>query len=71
MTAAKHNQEHHEVVATYISELNRQFKTPKPTEHSYRPALQQLFDNLLPHLTASFELESLPVEHSQTCIHRL
>ncbi|MDR0498265.1 MAG: hypothetical protein LBH03_00845, partial [Holophagales bacterium] len=55
MAAAKYNQQHSEAISAYIAELNSQYKTPKPTEHSYRPALQQLFGNLLANLTASNE----------------
>lgn len=35
----------------YIKELNEQYKTGKATEHSYRPALKELLQTLLPELT--------------------
>ena len=38
----------HEVIATYITELNQQYATGKAHEHSYRLALQNLMNALLP-----------------------
>ncbi len=38
-------------VTEYIKELNAQYKTGKATEHSYRPALKELLQSLLPKLT--------------------
>lgn len=35
----------------YIKELNEQYKTGKATEHSYRPALKELLQSLLPKMT--------------------
>ena len=35
----------------YIKELNAQYKTGKATEHSYRPALKELLQSLLPKMT--------------------
>ena len=35
----------------YIKELNAQHKTGKATEHSYRPALKELLQSLLPKMT--------------------
>ena len=35
----------------YIKELNEQYKTGKATEHSYRPALKDLLQSLLPKMT--------------------
>ncbi|MCL1907734.1 MAG: hypothetical protein FWG12_00010 [Holophagaceae bacterium] len=55
MPATKHSQAPQEAIATYIAELNRQYSTPKPTEHSYRPALANLLLALLPHLNPSNE----------------
>lgn len=39
------------VVVGYIKELNAQYKTGKATEHSYRPALKELLQSLLPKMT--------------------
>lgn len=39
----------------YISELDCQFATGKATEHTYRPALQNLLAAMLPHITVSNE----------------
>jgi hypothetical protein len=55
MSASKLTLEHHEAITAYIAELNLQHSTPKPTEHSYRPALAQLLKSLLPHLNPSNE----------------
>lgn len=38
-------------VTEYIKELNAQYKTGKATEHSYRPALKELLQSLLPKMT--------------------
>lgn len=38
-------------LSEYIKELNSQYKTGKATEHSYRPALKELLQSLLPKLT--------------------
>ena len=38
-------------VIEYIKELNAQYKTGKATEHSYRPALKELLQSLLPKMT--------------------
>ena len=38
-------------VVEYIKELNAQYKTGKATEHSYRPALKELLQSLLPKMT--------------------
>ena len=38
-------------ISEYIKELNSQYKTGKATEHSYRPALKELLQTLLPELT--------------------
>ncbi len=38
-------------VTEYIKELNSQYKTGKATEHSYRPALKELLQSLLPKMT--------------------
>lgn len=38
-------------VTEYIKELNVQYKTGKATEHSYRPALKELLQSLLPKMT--------------------
>ena len=38
-------------VIEYIKELNEQYKTGKATEHSYRPALKELLQSLLPKMT--------------------
>ena len=38
-------------VTEYIKELNAQYKTGKATEHSYRPALKELLQSLLPRMT--------------------
>ena len=35
----------------YIKELNEQYKTGRATEHSYRPALKELLQSLLPKMT--------------------
>ncbi|MCL1892900.1 MAG: N-6 DNA methylase [Holophagaceae bacterium] len=42
-------------ITAYIAELNRQYASPKPTEHSYRPALAQLLKELLPQVNPSNE----------------
>ena len=55
MSVVKHNQAPQEAIVTYIAELNRQYSTPKPTEHSYRLALALLLRELLPHLNPSNE----------------
>jgi hypothetical protein len=55
MPATKHSQAPIDAITTYIAELNRQYSTPKPTEHSYRPALANLLLALLPHLNPSNE----------------
>lgn len=39
----------------YVTELNRQYQTGIAREHSYRPALQQLFATLLPDLVVTNE----------------
>ncbi|MDR0511128.1 MAG: hypothetical protein LBH06_08560 [Rikenellaceae bacterium] len=39
-------------VYEYISELDRQFQTGVAREHTYRPALKQLLEALLPNITA-------------------
>ena len=33
-------------VASYLTEVTRIYKTGEATEHSYRPALQALFERL-------------------------
>ena len=38
-------------VTEYIKELNAQYKTGKATEHSYRPALKEMLQSLLPKMT--------------------
>lgn len=38
-------------VVEYIKELNAQYKTGKATEHSYRPALKELVQSVLPKMT--------------------
>ncbi|MDR0499535.1 MAG: hypothetical protein LBH03_07400, partial [Holophagales bacterium] len=55
MTAVKHITEHQGAITAYIADLNIQYKTPKPTEHSYRHALARLLETLLPHLNPSNE----------------
>ena len=55
MPATKHSQAPIDAITTYIAELNRQYSTPKPTEHSYRLALALLLRELLPHLNPSNE----------------
>ena len=39
------------ILSKYIKELNAQFQTGKATEHSYRPALKELLQSLLPKMT--------------------
>lgn len=39
----------------YIDELNRQFKTGLAREHSYRPALKDLLQSLLPNMVVTNE----------------
>ncbi|MDR0499540.1 MAG: N-6 DNA methylase, partial [Holophagales bacterium] len=46
---------HHEAITAYVADLNVQFKSPKPTEHSYRPAFANLLKSLLSHLNPSNE----------------
>jgi hypothetical protein len=38
-------------VSAYLDEVNRQFRSGNATEHSYRPALFQLFGSIDPALT--------------------
>ena len=38
-------------ISEYIKELNAQYQTGKATEHSYRPALKELLQTLLPQMT--------------------
>jgi len=42
-------------ITQYITELNRLFKTGNVTEHSYRPALQRLLENLVSPLQVTNE----------------
>ncbi|MDE5578473.1 MAG: DNA methyltransferase, partial [Alistipes sp.] len=39
-------------IQEYISEIQKQFATGYAREHAYRPALKQLLETMLPHLTA-------------------
>ena len=40
---------------TYIDELNKQYKTGIAREHSYRPALKDLLQSLLPKMVVTNE----------------
>lgn len=42
-------------IEKYVAEISRQFATGKATEHSYRPALTDLLQALLPHYTVTNE----------------
>lgn len=42
-------------IEKYVAEISRQFATGKATEHSYRPALTDLLQTLLPHYTVTNE----------------
>lgn len=42
-------------VKEYIAEVNRQYQTGHATEHSYRPALQQLLSDMMPQVTVTNE----------------
>ncbi|MDR2561559.1 MAG: N-6 DNA methylase [Holophagales bacterium] len=53
--SAQSSHGHQEAIQAYIGELGAQRRTPKPTEHSYRPALARLLKELLPHLNPSNE----------------
>lgn len=43
------------IVATFIANIQTEFATGQATEHSYRPALKQLFDNVVEGVTAQNE----------------
>lgn len=42
-------------IEKYVAEISKQFATGKATEHSYRPALTDLLQALLPHYTVTNE----------------
>ena len=42
-------------LASYINELNQQYKTGIAREHSYRPALKNLLQSLLPKMVVTNE----------------
>ena len=44
-----------EDIKNYIAELNRIYKSGNATEHTYRPALQRLLENLTSGLTVTNE----------------
>ena len=43
------------LIADYIDELDQLFKSGNATEHTYRPALQRLFENMMPELGVTNE----------------
>jgi len=51
---------HEQKVVQYVTELDRQFQTGSAREHTYRPALQRLLSEILPHLIVSNEPARLP-----------
>ena len=42
------NMSFHDSIKQYISEVNRLWLTGQAREHSYRPALQQFLESILP-----------------------
>ena len=45
----------HSRIADYITDLDRQYQTGTATEHTHRPALQKLLENLMPELIVTNE----------------
>ncbi len=57
-------------VASYLTEVNRIYKTGEATEHSYRPALQALFDSIAENVKALNEPRSVKVGRPDFVFHR-